>query len=30
VLELNAGEAARLKLQDGAELRFGPAFAMPR
>ena len=24
VLELNAGEAARLKLQDGAELRFGP------
>jgi uncharacterized membrane protein (UPF0127 family) len=24
VLELNAGEAARLGLQDGAELRFGP------
>ena len=24
VLELNAGEAARLKLDDGAELRFGP------
>ncbi|QIL19872.1 DUF192 domain-containing protein [Thermomonas sp. HDW16] len=24
VLELNAGEAARLKLQDGAELKFGP------
>ncbi|HZH43819.1 MAG TPA: DUF192 domain-containing protein [Lysobacter sp.] len=24
VLELNAGEAARLKLQDGATLRFGP------
>ena len=24
VLELNAGEAARLKLGDGAELRFGP------
>ena len=24
VLELNAGEAARLKLQDGAELTFGP------
>ncbi len=24
VLELNAGEAARLKLADGAELRFGP------
>lgn len=24
VLELNAGEAARLKLEDGAELRFGP------
>ena len=24
VLELNAGEAARLKLQDGAELRLGP------
>lgn len=24
VLELNAGEAARLKLQDGAVLKFGP------
>ena len=24
VLELNAGEAARLKLENGAELRFGP------
>ncbi len=24
VLELNAGEAARLKLRDGAELTFGP------
>ena len=24
VLELNAGEAARLQLNDGAELRFGP------
>ena len=24
VLELNAGEAARLKLEPGAELRFGP------
>ena len=24
VLELNAGESARLKLQDGAELQFGP------
>ena len=24
VLELNAGEAARLKLQDGVELTFGP------
>ena len=24
VLELNAGEAARLQLDDGAELRFGP------
>ena len=27
VLELNAGEAARLKLQDGAELGFGPGVA---
>ena len=25
VLELNAGEAARLSLRDGAQLRFGPA-----
>lgn len=25
VLELNAGEASRLKLSDGAELHFGPA-----
>ena len=25
VLELNAGEAARLKLQDGAELTLGPS-----
>ena len=24
VLELNAGQAARLQLEDGAELRFGP------
>ena len=24
VLELNAGEAARIGLEDGAELRFGP------
>lgn len=30
VLELNAGEAARLQLQDGAELRFGPAIPAPR
>ena len=30
VLELNAGEAARLKLQDGAELRVGPGVAIPR
>ena len=29
VLELNAGEAARLKLQDGIELRFGPGIPMP-
>ena len=27
VLELNAGEAARLHLQDGAELRLGPTIA---
>ena len=30
VLELNAGEAARIGLQDGAELRFGPGIAAPR
>lgn len=30
VLELNAGEAARLKLQDGAQLRFGPGIPSPR
>ena len=29
VLELNAGEAARLKLVDGTELRFGPGIPMP-
>jgi len=29
VLELNAGEAARLKLQDGAELTFSPGLAKP-
>jgi uncharacterized protein len=29
VLELNAGEAARLKLQDGTELRVGPGIPMP-
>ena len=29
VLELNPGEAARLKLQDGAELRFGPGVPQP-
>lgn len=27
VLELNAGEAARLELRDGAELKFGPGIA---
>ena len=27
VLELNAGQAARLNLQDGAELTFGPGIA---
>jgi uncharacterized protein len=27
VLELNAGEAARLKLREGAELRFGPGLS---
>ena len=30
VLELNAGEAARLKLQDGAELSFGPGIPQPK
>ena len=30
VLELNAGEAARLQLPDGAELRFGPGIPAPR
>lgn len=29
VLELNAGEAARLELQDGMELRFGPGIPAP-
>jgi len=29
VLELNAGEAARINLQDGAELRFGPGVTQP-
>lgn len=29
VLELNAGEAARLKLEDGAELKFGPGIPAP-
>jgi uncharacterized membrane protein (UPF0127 family) len=29
VLELNAGEAARLKLEDGATLTFGPGIPMP-
>jgi len=29
VLELNAGEAARLKLADGAELTFSPGLAKP-
>lgn len=29
VLELNAGEAARLQLQDGAELQFGPGIPKP-
>ena len=27
VLELNAGQAAKLKLEDGAELTFGPGIA---
>lgn len=30
VLELNAGEAARLKLQDGVELTFGPGIPQPK
>ena len=29
VLELNAGEAARLKLENGAELKFGPGIPHP-
>ena len=29
VLELNAGEAARLKLEDGAVLEFGPGVGRP-
>jgi uncharacterized membrane protein (UPF0127 family) len=29
VLELNAGEAARLGLKDGAELKFGPGLGTP-
>jgi uncharacterized membrane protein (UPF0127 family) len=29
VLELNAGEAARLGLKDGAELKFGPDVGKP-
>jgi uncharacterized membrane protein (UPF0127 family) len=29
VLELNAGEAARIGLQDGAELTFGPGLPKP-
>ena len=29
VLELNAGEAARLKLEDGTELTFGPGLTSP-
>ena len=29
VLELNAGQAARLGLEDGAELRFGPGIPAP-
>jgi uncharacterized membrane protein (UPF0127 family) len=29
VLELNAGQAARLKLEDGAELTFGPGIVQP-
>ena len=30
VLELNAGEAARLQLQDGAELTFGPGIRLAK
>ncbi len=30
VLELNAGEAARLQLQDGAQLQVGPGIDIPR
>lgn len=30
VLELNAGEAARLGVQDGAELTVGPGIPLPR
>lgn len=30
VLELNAGQAAQLQLQDGAQLDFGPAIPSPR
>ena len=30
VLELNAGEAARLNLQDGAEIRFSPGLGAKR
>ena len=30
VLELNAGEAARLQLQDGAQLQFGPGIPAVR
>ena len=29
VLELNAGQAAQLKLETGAELKFGPGIAQP-
>jgi uncharacterized membrane protein (UPF0127 family) len=29
VLELNAGESAKLKLETGAELKFGPGVAQP-
>ena len=29
VLELNAGEAARIELEDGAELKFGPGIQAP-